>query len=208
MSPIGGSRRGEPGARGIPAAPPFLVFWGGGWVRGRGGPAVVIYRGGCTYVHIYRQRGAGRGPQHGEEQNKVHLYRLDPALAAGEGVRGGTRRRRGGWHRAGGGCHAKGVRGDTHTTPGCQPRRMVLPPPPPSSRSPRQCGGRFPTAAGIESGGGTGAVGQLPPQASSDSVGWWGEIPPPLLTVAKGRRRERGPRRGGLWSLEKMGRWG
>lgn len=52
---------------------------------------------GCTYVHIYRQQGAGRGPQHGEEQNKVHLYRLDPALAAGGQGLGPSQ-----------GCHARG----------------------------------------------------------------------------------------------------
>lgn len=62
-----------------------------------GGAGGGYLQEGCTYVHIYRQQGVGRGPQHGEEQNKVHLYRLDPALAAGGQGLGPSR-----------GCHARG----------------------------------------------------------------------------------------------------
>lgn len=76
-----------------PRCPPSLVADWAGW----GGAGGGYLQEGCTYVHIYRQQGVGRGPQHGEEQNKVHLYRLDPALAAGGQGLGPSR-----------GCHARG----------------------------------------------------------------------------------------------------
>lgn len=60
---------------------------------GGGGQGGVIYTMGAhTYIFI-----VSGGPQHGEERNKVHLYRLDPALAArGAGSQAGAAMQGGG----------------------------------------------------------------------------------------------------------------
>lgn len=112
--------RGWGGAEGIGGVTPAAPLFPPRCCRAGGGGGVVIYRvGGArggTYIFIGGARG-GRG----EEQNKVHLYRPDPALAA----------RGGGAGRGGGPSHARGRCDWGGRHPTLPPAWMVPPPSPP-----------------------------------------------------------------------------